>query len=115
MSEIQLSFDDGRMETSAVEDVAHARFSDPETSHEAAEHASAKIRESQQAVLSTLRLIGKGSDEQIAAAYVGPVQSPSGLRTRRNELVRAGYVYWTGEWDTNKYGNRTRIWACTLT
>lgn len=72
---------------------AHARRSDPDTSHAAAASISEQaLTDGQRAVLQTLRRIGPAIDPQIHAAYVGPWQSPSGIRTRRSELVVQGLV-----------------------
>ena len=84
-----------------LDGTAHARRSDPETSKAAAASIDPeKLRESQEAVLSVLRGFPAGLvDEELVAAFEsgsygdltgGSVQSPSGLRTRRAELVEAG-------------------------
>jgi hypothetical protein len=72
---------------------AHARRTDPHTSHAAAASITEQqLTDGQRAVLQTLRRIGPAIDPQIVASYVGPWQSPSGLRTRRHELVERGLV-----------------------
>jgi hypothetical protein len=74
---------------------ARARTSDPTTSHEAA--ASVKeLTQKQTAVLDLFRARGPMTDEQLVLAYreaemssdATPKQAPSGIRTRRNELVQ---------------------------
>lgn len=95
--------------------VARARESDPETSHAAADSITPdKLRASQRAVLNVLRLRGgKGTDEQIAESYTRgswPAQSPSGLRTRRKELVEAGLVEDSGERVTLPSGRDSIVW-----
>lgn len=88
-------FDDERLS-----DRAHARRGDPETSVAAAASISpAKLRESQAAVL---RLYDGGVrlyDDALLDLYqhevdrrTAPPQSPSGLRTRRRELVDLGLL-----------------------
>lgn len=74
-----------------ADEVARARYSDPETSHAAA--ASVKVRDSQRKVLALLAQ-GPATHEELAArAYEqGITISPSGLRTRCHELVDAGLV-----------------------
>ena len=100
---------------------AAARRTDPDTSHAAA--ASVKdLTGKQAAVLRIVRLLtdrtGGATDEQIAAAYQTdlpwealPVQSDSGLRTRRCELVRRGLVADSGERRLNAAGRKCAVWV----
>ena len=89
---------------------AVARRTDVWSSHEAAASVT-RIRESQQAVLELLKLLGPSTDEQIGAAYWdGPKQSPSGLRTRRSELVELGKVRDSGQRRRLKSGRRAIVW-----
>jgi hypothetical protein len=75
-----------------------ARRTDPATSHEAA--ASIKgLTEKQRAVYTVLSDYGPMTDEQLAEQYeklrwpaAFPLQSPSGLRTRRRELADRNLV-----------------------
>ena len=79
---------------------ANARRSDPDTSHAAARSLSSdKLRESQEAVLSNV--------------YKGPPQSPSGLRTRRRELVDRGLMEDTGIRKKLPTGRRGIVWRTT--
>lgn len=89
---------------------AHARRTDPWTSHEAA--ASVKVRESQKLVLSLLRQ-GPATDEELAdrAHAASAAISPSGLRTRRCELVVLGLAVDTGERRRTAAGRQTIVWA----
>lgn len=91
---------------------AYARRTDPWTSHAAARSITEdKLRESQLAVLYLLKRIGASTDEEIADAYSGPPrQSPSGLRTRRKELVDAGYVCDTGDRKRLVSGRLSIVW-----
>lgn len=79
---------------------AHARRTDPETSHAAAASV-ADLRTSQKAVLRVLRSRPSAgfTDEELVFHYQAkrvsvdhPRQSESGIRTRRAELVAAGLV-----------------------
>lgn len=73
-----------------MDEVAHARTSDPATSHAAAASlSSATLRESQQEVLDLFVEFGRMHDQLMIerADDAGSKQSPSGLRTRRSELV----------------------------
>lgn len=98
---------------------ARARRSDPETSHEAARSISVKdLRSSQRAVLRTLAKLRKGgTDVDIAGAYdhygysaIAP-QSPSGLRTRRAELVDRGLVADSGLRKRLPSGRQAIVWV----
>lgn len=94
---------------------ARARKSDPATSHAAAKSVKA-IRFSQWAVLRTLGKLKSGTDVDIAEAYereyakVHP-QSPSGLRTRRAELVDSGLVVDTGLRKRLPSGRQSVVWT----
>lgn len=89
---------------------AHARHSDPITSHLAASVVNVGL--SQMLVLEVLTKIGEGTDEQIyeAATLFGQTISPSGSRTRRKELTDAGYIKNSGRLGVTKAGRKTIIW-----
>jgi hypothetical protein len=79
---------------------ARARRTDPKTSQRAAASVQ-RVRDNQQAVLKILEIYGPLTDEQLVGLYGRasqnnehrfPKQSPSGLRTRRHELVELGKV-----------------------
>ena len=97
-----------------VPEEAHARRTDPETSHEAAASLSSdKIRRSQEEVLDAIKRLGRCTDaEIIQSVYVHTRigQSDSGIRTRRSELVAKGLVEFTGDFATTLGNRRTRIW-----
>ena len=83
---------------------ALARPTDPDTSHDAAESIRAELGGSRSAVLGVLALIGPSTDTALIQAYLNlaelgelPYQSPSGIRTRRKELVTQGRVRDTGD------------------
>jgi hypothetical protein len=81
---------------------AVARSTDPETSHTAAKRAQRSISLKQLAVLDCMRdytrhFLPRIHDEKLIFQYAvrvtwWPIQSDSGIRTRRSELVRLGYV-----------------------
>ena len=88
---------------------AVARRTDPDTSWDAALSVT-RIRESQREVLDVLeRMGGLGTDEGIARVYNGR-QSPSGLRTRRAELVTLGAIVDTGQRVVGSTGRRMIVW-----
>ena len=79
-------------------EVAHARRTDPITSHLAAASVQG-IRASQRMILGALVRHGPGTDEDIYRWLKdeGHNISLSGARTRRSELVRLGIVEDSGE------------------
>lgn len=85
---------------------AHARNSDPETSHVAAQKASAGVMASQRDVLHALRSHGPMIDEQLyqACVYRGSPASSSRIRSARSELVAMGYVKVAGTGTTKRGG-----------
>jgi hypothetical protein len=62
--------------------------------------------------------LGPKSDEQILAYYTAassgtgfPNATEQSLRSRRNELVREGFVAFTGEFTKTSNNRKTRLWA----
>lgn len=100
----------------APEPVAVARHGDPDTSWDAA--ASVRdIRASQDAVYRFLLSFGPAIDAVWIPAYVAkmgldyPIQSESGLRTRRSELEAMGKVKFTGrKFPTPRSNRQAREW-----
>ena len=95
-------------------EVAHARRNDPPTSHQAAASVT-DLTAKQQAVLDVFKHGDHPhfSDEQMIAAYEKaglPQQSPSGLRSRRSELVRKGLLKNSGCITKTAAGRHTRMW-----
>lgn len=96
---------------------AHARSTDPETSHAAASSVTRDTRsETQRALVRLLRRYGPMTDAEIAERYYiatkhAPACSPSGLRTRRSELVRDGHVVDTGKRRTLTSGRKAIVWG----
>lgn len=91
--------DDDALADAATE--AHARSTDPWTSHAAAESLSeAAIRASQHAMYGVLRQLRIATGRTIEHVYNRtpglPRQEPSGLRTRRRELADAGLIFDSG-------------------
>jgi hypothetical protein len=92
--------------------IAHARTSDPETSHEAAASVG-EVRLSQTYVYTVLSHAGPSTDEELVRRYAAsphPMQSPSGIRSRRAELARLGMVEFTGEKRRMSTGRLARVW-----
>jgi hypothetical protein len=89
---------------------AHARHSDPPTSHMAA--SAVNVGLSQMLVLSIMQRLGEATDEQIleAATLFKQTITPSGARTRRSELVKAGFLKDSGRKGVTKSGNKTIVW-----
>ena len=88
---------------------AVARRTDVWSSHEAAASVT-RIRESQKAVLYFLAGRSPMTDEELVANYNGLQQSPSGLRTRRSELVELGKVRDSGQRRVLRSGRRAIVW-----
>lgn len=72
----------------------------------------------QAAVLQVLAEVGPCTDEHLVAVYRSepdmPRQSPSGIRTRRSELVRAGLVVDSGGRDQTISGRWAVAWTVNL-
>lgn len=95
---------------------AVARRYDPFTSWEAA-RSVLRISASQEAIRGLLRTFGPMTDDELLCAYnnekgMPPRISPSGLRTRRKELVRAGIVEDSGERRELPSGRLGIAWKC---
>lgn len=111
----------GRAEGLARMDAAraHARLTDPATSHRAAQSITDKaLSDARRSVLDLLELIGPATDTAMLegydlrrVAYLWPHQSPSGLRSRRAELVLGGLVYDTGRRTILISGRQSIVWA----
>lgn len=93
-----------------------ARRTDPETSHAAAASVG-DVRLTQAAILRLFTVYGPMTDEDLVAIYqirggdMGlPQQSASGLRTRRDELVKRGLIEYGGEKAQIASGRYARIW-----
>ena len=90
-----------------------ARRADPETSLAAApEQANALAAATRRAIYTILKTYGPLTDEQIAyhASVEGWYTSPSGLRTRRSELVERNLVQDSGQRARTTAGRATIIW-----
>lgn len=95
----------------------HARITDPSTSHEAARSLTAeRLSETQRAILELLAKHPMADDEigfrhyAIASGGRWNHASPSGLRSRRAELVQMGLVV-RHSTDTTKFGRKQIVWA----
>jgi len=93
-----------------------ARNSDPQTSHDAAASVT-HLTDKRAACLHAMQTLGPCTDEDLwsfynAMASAGrcPLQSPSGLRTRRAELTREGKVRDSGLRATTASGRRSILW-----
>jgi hypothetical protein len=98
-------------------DKARARNTDPETSRAAAASLTPPtLRASQEAVLDVFESRRKMTDVEMIDAYnhvlafYVPPQSPSGLRTRRKELVRKGFLRDSGEREKMASGRKAIVW-----
>lgn len=95
-----------------------ARNTDPATSHAAAASVS-DLTPRQEAVLKALVHIGgMATDEVLVTRYYEygrmldlPEQAPSGIRTRRKELVEARRVHDSGSRERLESGRYAIVWA----
>lgn len=100
--------------------VAHARRTDPETSHEAARSVEALPKRLAD-VLLVLTEHGPAHDEDLCQLYRQRMrsaiwsrrvmeQTDQSIRSRRAELVKAGKVEYTGQKALTKTGRKSRVW-----
>lgn len=93
---------------------AKARISDPATSHAAANAISPeRMRDAYKAIVEALGVHGPMTDEEILHWVLAGTQSTSGLRTRRNELCKKGFVIdagWKKRLQSRLFGN---VWKLT--
>lgn len=87
---------------------AHSRRTDPETSHAAARSVS-RVREARERILRALKTHGPMTDGEIFP-HVHNFMSPSGARSRRNELVDEGLVEDSGKRGLTESGRATIVW-----
>jgi hypothetical protein len=96
------------------------RRANPETSYEAAESVwCPTVVEA--TVLDIVREHGPISDDQIFKHYIqrsirtGQVlPTPQSVRSRRSELVDAGFICWSGLYSLTESLRRTREWSAVL-
>lgn len=91
-----------------------ARRTDPATSHDAATTV-AHLRHTQQVILTLLRLEGPMTDEELLLLWNDRIAdriSPSGLRTRRSELVDMELVRDSGQRRPLESGRMAIVWEC---
>lgn len=94
------------------DDKAHARRTDPPTSHEAALAATSRLEVQRLLVVSFARGCGAKGFMDIQLEERFPDESDSGLRTRRSELAARNIILNTGR--TGTYGGSARkriIWV----
>lgn len=103
---------------SAASSSARARTTDPATSHAAARSIPAgQLRDSQEAILRLFRELGPMTDELLVERYqdavddgLRPSQSPSGIRTRRDELTGQGRLRDSGRKTRTRSGQQAIVW-----
>ena len=91
---------------------SRARRTDPETSHAAARSVRS-LTDRQAAVLQIISVQGPIHDHALVIAYADtdlPLQSESGIRTRRKELVDRGWVIDSGHRAVLPSGRKAIIW-----
>lgn len=98
---------------------AHARTTDPWTSHDAARSISEEeLRESERCVLACFRVNGEMHHEKLVERYREgrflhgwKPQRESGLRTRTSDMKKAGYIRDTGKVVILDSGRSSIVWA----
>jgi hypothetical protein len=103
---------------SSLPSEAHARTTDPGTSHAAAKSIDPdRLRETQEAVLACFREFNAMHHELLVETYESvyrdrgwPKQSVSGLRTRTSELCSAGLLRASGGTVTLQSGRQSIVW-----
>lgn len=101
------------MSQTSLFEQAHARASDPETSHVAAARASKGLTQTKERILALLTIKGPMDDEALVeefSDYYPGTATPQSIRSRRAELVRAGKVRFTGDYSVTHTGGKSRIW-----
>jgi hypothetical protein len=92
----------------------HARITDPETSHEAAESVT-NITPLKQEILQRLMTPMTDADlYELLRTGSRLIVTESGVRSRRSELVQAGLVRDTGARQKLKTGRNAIVWETTL-
>lgn len=92
----------------------HARRTDPETSHEAAESVT-NITPLKQEILQRLMTPMTDADlYELLTISSRLIVTESGVRSRRSELVQAGLVRDTGARQKLKTGRNAIVWETTL-
>ncbi len=95
-------------------DVPHSRWSDPETSRDAARSVDPrKLTKTQERVYSLIKMRGPLTDDELVDHYleIWPESaSPQGIRSRRSELSRRGLLVRLDRLGTSRYGRPCAIW-----
>lgn len=87
-----------------------ARLTDPQTSHDAAKSVR-NISPLKQAILDTLQTAMTDEELILSLRFDGVMASESGIRSRRADLVREGYVEDSNGRSKTAAGRSTIIWV----
>lgn len=97
----------------------HARLTDPETSHEAADSVR-NLTLTKKAIISIFEKYNALTDDHLQIAYRAlvsggdaPRASESGIRSRRAELVAAGILEDSGHRIALEFGRSAILWTLT--
>jgi len=92
-----------------MEQLPLARATDPQTSHDAAASLS-NITDLQREIVQVFKLREHFTDEELVGTFYG-YASPSGVRTRRKELVDLGLLKDSGERRVLLSGRKGIVWT----
>lgn len=93
---------------------AHARSTDPETSHSAARTATKTLTVVKGRIIALLQIQGALTDEELCKVYhqtwPDSETTDQSIRSRRSELVASGNVAFSGDYGYTFSGNKSRRW-----
>lgn len=110
--------DTGKYDLFAQGLTPRARTADPETSHLAVQRAKLTSQKVAIALLESMYVFhtADGTSDQDIHSRSGLIRYPdSSVRGYRCNLVKMGFVEWSGKYGKTKSGNRCRLWKLTNT
>lgn len=100
------------------DDSPRARFTDPLTSHHAADQSSKFLSVMKQRILHLFEVNGPMTDSELGEAYIRAagvngweLTRPDTPRKRRSDLSTDGYIVATGDTRENKFGSLEQVWG----
>ena len=100
------------------DDSPRTRFTDPLTSHMAADQSSKYLSVVKQRILHLFEVKGPMTDSELGEAYMVAASMsgwellrPDTPRKRRSDLVSDGWLVATGDVRANKFGAAEQVWG----